>query len=146
MIDGSKNTYYLCLTHSLRAKRTQTHFSFKTLQHTKTKQQATTSKLLLPLHLIFLLAYPQYINALSIGSSLVAVVLLCVKREDYLWGNLLKVSNFKCNYLVPYDLLLVLEYFCWYTANIVTISVFNALSIGSSLVSAVLRCVKRDDI
>ena len=145
MIDGSKNTYYLCLTHSLRAKRTQTHFSFKTtLQHAK--QRATTSKLLLPLHLIFLLAYPQYINALSIGSSLVAVVLLCVKREDYLWGNLLKVSNFKCNYLVPYDLLLVLEYFCWYTANIVTISVFNALSIGSSLVSAVLRCVKRDDI
>ena len=34
----------------------------------------------------------------------------------------------------------------WYSANIVTLSVFNALSIGSGLVAAVLLCVKREDI
>ena len=41
--------------------------------------------------------------------------------------------------------LLVLEYYSWYTANIVSRSVFNALSIGGGLVVAVLLCIKRDD-
>ena len=31
----------------------------------------------------------------------------------------------------------------WYTANILTISVFNALSIGGGLVAAVFLCMKR---
>ena len=34
---------------------------------------------------------------------------------------------------------LVLEYYCLYTDNTLTISVFNALSIGSGLVAAVLH-------
>ena len=38
---------------------------------------------------------------------------------------------------------LVLEYYCWYTANIVTRSVFNALSFGGGLVAAVLLCMKQ---
>ena len=33
-----------------------------------------------------------------------------------------------------------------YAANILNISIFNALSIGSGLVAAVLMCMKRDDI
>ena len=37
----------------------------------------------------------------------------------------------------------VLEYYSWYTANIVNISVFNALSVGSGFVAAVLLCIKR---
>ena len=41
---------------------------------------------------------------------------------------------------------LVLEYWCWYTANIVNISVFNALSIGSGLVAAEQLCTKREAI
>ena len=41
---------------------------------------------------------------------------------------------------------LALEYYCWYTTNIVSISVFNSLSMGSGLVVAVFLCVKRDDI
>ena len=39
---------------------------------------------------------------------------------------------------------LVLEYSSWYSANIVIISVFNALSIGSGLIVAVFLCMKRD--
>jgi hypothetical protein len=36
----------------------------------------------------------------------------------------------------------VLEYYhCWYTANIVNTSVFDAFSIGSGIVAAVLLCV-----
>ena len=38
---------------------------------------------------------------------------------------------------------LVLEYCCWYTANTVNISVFNALSIGGGFVAAVLLCIER---
>lgn len=38
---------------------------------------------------------------------------------------------------------LVLEYHCPYTANIPTISGFNALSIGSSPEAAVFLCIKR---
>ena len=38
---------------------------------------------------------------------------------------------------------LVLEYNCWYTVDLVTRSVFDALSIGSSLVAAVVLCMKR---
>ena len=38
---------------------------------------------------------------------------------------------------------LVLEYYCWYTANAVTISVFNALSIEGGLVAAVALRIKR---
>ena len=38
---------------------------------------------------------------------------------------------------------LVLEYDCWYAANIVTKSIFNTLSIGSGPVAAVLLCIKR---
>ena len=41
---------------------------------------------------------------------------------------------------------MVLEYHCWYTANIVIISVFNAFSIGSGFMAAVLLRVKRDVI
>ena len=37
------------------------------------------------------------------------------------------------------------EYWCWYTANIVNISNFNALSIGSGPVLAELLCMKRDN-
>ena len=40
----------------------------------------------------------------------------------------------------------VLEYCSWYTANIVNISVLNALSFGSGLVTAVLLCLKRGAI
>ena len=36
----------------------------------------------------------------------------------------------------------VLEYYCWYTANIVTISVYGALLIGSDFVAALLLCMK----
>ena len=32
----------------------------------------------------------------------------------------------------------------WYSTNIVTTSVFDALSIGSGLVTAVSQCIKRD--
>ena len=39
---------------------------------------------------------------------------------------------------------LVLEYSSWYTGSIVIISVFNALSIGSGLVAAVLLCMKQE--
>ena len=39
----------------------------------------------------------------------------------------------------------MLEYYSWYTANLVNISIFNALSIGIGLVVAVLICMKRDD-
>ena len=41
---------------------------------------------------------------------------------------------------------LVLEYCCWYTANILNISVFDALSTGSGHVAAVGLCVKREEI
>ena len=39
---------------------------------------------------------------------------------------------------------LVLEYCCWYTANIVNISVVDALSIGVGFVAAVSLCMKRE--
>ena len=32
----------------------------------------------------------------------------------------------------------ITKYYCWYTANTLNISVFNALSLGSGLVAAVL--------
>ena len=38
------------------------------------------------------------------------------------------------------------KYCCWYTTNILNISVFNAFSIGGGPVAAVLLCIKRDDI
>ena len=38
---------------------------------------------------------------------------------------------------------LVLEWYCWYTANILTTTVFDALSIGNGLVTAVLLWMKR---
>ena len=44
------------------------------------------------------------------------------------------------------SLVLVLEYCLWYTANILTKPVFNAISIGGGLVTAVLLCKKRGDI
>ena len=37
----------------------------------------------------------------------------------------------------------VLEYYCWYTANTLTTSVFDALSFGNSLVAAVTLLTKR---
>ena len=40
--------------------------------------------------------------------------------------------------------LVLVEYHCWYTANIVNISVFDALSIDSGLVTAVKLCMKRE--
>ena len=36
------------------------------------------------------------------------------------------------------------KYYCWYTANILNISVFDALSIGSGLVAAVLLCIEQE--
>ena len=42
--------------------------------------------------------------------------------------------------LKPRPLHLVLKYYCWQTASIVTRSVFDAHSIGSSLVAVVLLC------
>ena len=47
---------------------------------------------------------------------------------------------------VDYNLIGVECCYCWYTANIVNISDFNALSIGGGLTAAVLLCIKRGRI
>ena len=41
-------------------------------------------------------------------------------------------------HLKEVSMVIVLEYWCWYTASIVNLSVFDALSIGRGLVAAVL--------
>jgi len=41
-------------------------------------------------------------------------------------------------------LVLVLEFTCWYSANLLNIPVFSALSIGSTHVAAVILYMKRE--
>ena len=73
-----------------------------------------------------------------------AAVLLVMKREVRYRTERLSDCFFLIRCLSSFVGLhsLVLEYYCWYTENIVTISVLNALSIGSGLEAAVLLLMK----
>ena len=64
-------------------------------------------------------------------------------------NNCSSIVNFfinNCSSIVNFFNGLVLEYWCWYTANVVKISILNALSIGSGLVVAVLPRTKRGTV
>lgn len=72
------------------------------------------------------------------GSDLVAAVLLCGWNGEDTSSRMLSAVSVGLHYLIG------VRNYSWYTANnIVTVSVFGALSIGIGLVVAVWLCMKR---